>query len=81
MRERDPLKHHYRLKRPCSNCPFLKEGAIELAPGRLHGIIEQLTSDDHSTFPCHKTVGMRLAFVSGAASPSDWDDVQSLVTD
>ncbi len=119
MRERDPFKHHYRLKRPCSNCPFLKEGAIDLAPGRLEGIIEQLTTDDHSTFPCHKTVhcarggewneegeyspsghesmcagaaaylmkhrrptvGMRLAFVSGAASPSDWDDVQSLVTD
>lgn len=35
---------------------LLERGAIELAPGRLDGIIEQLTSDDHSTFPCHKTL-------------------------
>ncbi|HEE9763390.1 MULTISPECIES: hypothetical protein [Pseudomonas] len=55
----DPFAHHLRLKRPCANCPFLKEGAIELAPGRLDGIIEGLLEDDHSSFQCHKTVHSR----------------------
>lgn len=40
---RDPFKHHLRLKKPCENCPFLVKGAIELAPGRLDGIIEQFS--------------------------------------
>ncbi|RMN23973.1 hypothetical protein ALQ64_00219 [Pseudomonas cannabina] len=113
----DPIKHHFRLKRPCKNCPFLQKGAIELAPGRLDGIIAGLIEDDHSTFQCHvtvhssrggewtedgsykpsghesmcagaagylmkhkrPTVGMRIAFVTGAASPSDWDDVLALI--
>lgn len=52
----DRFKHHVRLKKACANCPFLKKGAIELSPGRLEGIIEHLTKDDHSTFHCHKTV-------------------------
>lgn len=46
----------FALKKPCANCPFLKEGAIDLAPGRLDGIIEHLTTDDMATFQCHKTV-------------------------
>ena len=50
------IKNHFKLRRPCNNCPFLKTGAIELAPGRLEGIIDGLTKDDHSTFQCHKTV-------------------------
>ncbi|MEZ1440132.1 hypothetical protein QVM41_28145 [Pseudomonas shirazica] len=62
----DPFAHHLRLKRPCANCPFLKEGAIELAPGRLDGIIEGLLEDDHSTFQCHKTVHSRKG--------GEWDE-------
>ena len=115
----DPFAHHLRLKRPCANCPFLKEGAIELAPGRLDGIIEGLMEDDQSTFQCHKTVhsrkggewdedgkykasgheamcagaaaylmknrsptvAMRFAFATGAATPSDWDDVAASIID
>ncbi|POZ80231.1 hypothetical protein [Burkholderia contaminans] len=50
------MEHHFKLRRPCENCPFLKSGAIELAPGRVDGIVEQLVKDDHSTFQCHKTV-------------------------
>lgn len=53
---RDPFKHHLRLKRPFANCPFLKKGAIELAPGRLEGITRDLVEDDHTPFQCHKTV-------------------------
>lgn len=45
----------FALRRPCANCPFLKVGAIPLRPGRVEGIIKQLTTDDQSTFPCHKT--------------------------
>lgn len=50
------LDKHFKLKKPCPNCPFLKEGAIELHPDRLPSIIEDLIKDDHSTFHCHKTV-------------------------
>lgn len=63
----NPFEHHLRLKRPCENCPFLVDGAIDLAPGRLEGIIEGLLVDDLSTFQCHKTIqsvaesGMRTA--------------------
>ncbi len=46
----------FALRTPCSNCPFRIEGAIELEPGRLEGIVEELVRDDWSTFHCHKTV-------------------------
>ncbi|MDI2144891.1 hypothetical protein KBJ94_22830 [Pseudomonas sp. ITA] len=62
----NPFKQHLRLKRPCSNCPFLKLGAIKLAPGRLDEIIAGLIEDDHSTFQCHKTVH--------SARGGEWDD-------
>lgn len=43
------------MKAPCANCPFKKEGAIDLRPGRLEGIIADLQSDDGANFQCHKT--------------------------
>lgn len=46
----------FALKKPCGNCPFLKEGAIPLAEGRVEEIIENLVADDSSSFYCHKTV-------------------------
>lgn len=51
-----PYRNLFKLRRPCADCPFLKDGALELAPGRLDGIVETLVSDDHSMFQCHKTV-------------------------
>jgi hypothetical protein len=57
---------HYRLKKPCANCPFRKQGAIHLAPGRLDGIIDTLMLDDFSTFQCHKTVH--------SPQGGEWDD-------
>lgn len=57
----------FKLRRPCSNCPFRKEGAIELQPGRVEGIIDTLLSDDYSTFSCHKTV-------HNARTGGEWDD-------
>jgi hypothetical protein len=44
----------------------LVDGAIELAPGRLEGIIEELLANDHATFQCHKTVHSKRG--------GDWDD-------
>lgn len=64
--EMNPIKDHYRIKKPCGNCPFLKKGAIDLVPGRLEGIAESLLGDDHSTFPCHKIVH--------SAQGGDWDE-------
>jgi hypothetical protein len=53
---RDVAQAMFALRRPCGNCPFRKEGAIPLAPGRLEGIIKHLTSSDWNQFQCHKTV-------------------------
>lgn len=47
---------NFNLKKPCANCPFLKEGAIELQPGRVEGIVESLLENDREWFMCHKTV-------------------------
>lgn len=48
--------HPYALKKPCADCPFLKEGGIELAPGRLESIVDDLVSGESTSFMCHKTV-------------------------
>lgn len=44
------------LKKPCANCPFLVNGAIELEEGRLEDIVEDLKLDDGTNFQCHKSV-------------------------
>lgn len=54
------------LKKPCENCPFLKTGAIELRPGRLDGIIHEITTQD-ARFLCHKTV-------HNGKTGGEWDD-------
>ncbi|ACD21676.1 hypothetical protein [Paraburkholderia phytofirmans] len=61
------VEAHFKLRRPCENCPFRKQGAIELAPGRLAGIIDGLVTDDCSTFHCHKTV-------HNEGTGGEWDD-------
>ena len=50
------FKNHFKLKRACGNCPFRKQGAIELSSGRLEGIASELLHNDMTTFQCHKTV-------------------------
>ena len=52
----DSFASYFKLRKPCSNCPFRKEGAIELRPGRLEGILDDLLANDRKTFPCHKTL-------------------------
>jgi hypothetical protein len=47
---------NFNLKKPCKNCPFRKEGAISLAPGRVEGIVQGLLENDREWFMCHKTV-------------------------
>ena len=47
---------NFKLKLPCGNCPFRREGAITLNPGRVEGIIDDLLKHDYHTFHCHKTV-------------------------
>lgn len=62
----------FKLRQPCANCPFLKRGAITLAPGRLDGIVDMLLTDDYSGFHCHKTV-------HSARTGGDWNDDGSYV--
>lgn len=44
------------VKKPCANCPFKREGAIELREGRLAQIARELMANDQTPFLCHKTV-------------------------
>lgn len=54
-------------KRPCSNCPFRKDGAgIELRAGRLEGIVANLLASDQRTFVCHKTLHKERMTCAGA---------------
>lgn len=55
MKQVQSIKDYFQLKKPCSNCPFLRKGGIELRPGRIEGIVEDLVNNDHHPFPCHKT--------------------------
>lgn len=50
-------KELFRIKKPCSNCPFRNDGkAINLSDARFEEIVASITQDDSTTFPCHKTV-------------------------
>jgi hypothetical protein len=54
-------------KRPCSNCPFRKDGAgVQLEPGRIQGIVSTLLKDDQQTFVCHKTLDTGRMTCAGA---------------
>ena len=56
-KSRDP----YALKKPCANCPFIKdeEASIRksLCKGRVPGIIKGLINGTATGFSCHKTTG------------------------
>lgn len=50
----------FELKKPCKNCPFLKDSVSPFNKGwlsshRAQGIVDSLVKDG-GTFPCHKTV-------------------------
>lgn len=45
----------FNLKRPCDDCPFLKEGGIRLRKERARDIAEMMLSRDGGSFACHKT--------------------------
>ena len=49
------IRHLFRMKRPCSDCPFLKKGGIYLERGRIESIKSELMSNDERPFMCHKT--------------------------
>lgn len=49
------IKRLFQMKRPCPDCPFLKDGGIELHEGRLEQIKNDLLVDDQRPFQCHKT--------------------------
>lgn len=46
---------HYDLLRPCSNCPFLREGGVRLTEARVEEIAGMMISPAGGDFPCHKT--------------------------
>lgn len=58
---------NFNLKTPCANCPFRHTGAIELNPGRVEGIVENMRESDFVVFPCHKTTYGSAREVSACA--------------
>ena len=46
---------HFKLKRPCEDCPFLKVGGIRLRKARAEEIGGMMLASDGGTFACHKT--------------------------
>lgn len=56
-------------KRPCANCPFRSDdAAIELRPGRVEGIVQDLIESDFRTFSCHKSLGGERMMCAGAVA-------------
>ena len=49
------FKRFLSIKKPCANCPFLKENGIEIGEERLAEIKQSLLDDDMTPFQCHKT--------------------------
>lgn len=56
-------------KRPCANCPFrCDDAAIELRPGRVEGIVQDLLESDFRTFSCHKSLDAERMMCAGAVA-------------
>lgn len=49
------FKRFLSVKKPCANCPFLKENGIAIGEDRLSDIKQSLLADDMTPFQCHKT--------------------------
>jgi hypothetical protein len=48
---------NFDLHKPCSGCPFLKEGGVKfLGKPRAREIANYMASSQGASFPCHKTV-------------------------
>ena len=52
------------VKRPCSDCPFRREGGVRLVAWRIREIVRGVTTNPGATFACHKTTG-----VAGGEAP------------
>ncbi|MGV2887552.1 hypothetical protein [Paenibacillus taichungensis] len=50
-------KSLFTLRKPCPDCPFLKENRDMLRPGRLEDIIINLHAN--TPFHCHKTINYK----------------------
>ena len=48
----------YDLKKPCDECPFLREGGVRLTRERIKEIAGMMLSANGGHFPCHKTTGV-----------------------
>lgn len=46
---------HFDLKKPCDDCPFLREGGIRLRRERVEDIAGGMLDSQGITFACHKT--------------------------
>lgn len=46
---------NFDMKKPCSNCPFLKSGGIRLHQKRVREIAAALLDSQGRTFTCHRT--------------------------
>ncbi len=49
------------MKRPCDNCPFLRDGGIRLTVDRVKEIAGGMLDSQGITFACHKTTSVGRA--------------------
>lgn len=47
---------NFTMKRPCVDCPFLREGGIRLSQKRVREIAGAMLAVQGATFQCHATV-------------------------
>ncbi|QWA93132.1 hypothetical protein [Klebsiella michiganensis] len=68
------VKKLFAMKRPCKDCPFLKNNPIPLVEGRIDDIKSTLLANDNIPFFCHKTTYTTGAFnddETGQYQPSE----------
>lgn len=62
----------FKLKKPCKDCPFLKNSPIGLSEDRLPSIVDDLINDH--VFHCHKTVDYSKQFDEEAGNISHYTE-------
>lgn len=67
----------FNVKQPCADCPFIKDGImnLSLSEGRMRGIVEDLHRD--KTFTCHKTIDYSAQFVEDEEGESHFTPAES----
>src|SRR5476649_2648599 len=70
--KRVPTPEMFKLKTPCADCPFRKEGGVRHGGLPAFAYASYFVQGDGATFPCHRSVPARTE----RGSWSKWQDGQ-----